>query len=177
MKAFIVSDWDNTISEPSLPVTHPLPSLQRLIAVRGGKLTQRLLLTPFPACTTNTGGGPGRRWKAELFSKQARCGTPERKICLRAARSGMPVRAGAAFPREAGFLRGQELEPGREPRGKPAAPLLSLIKQWLSPPTRERLLRSLFWQGCSGSVNSVPCFVIWDDFKSLFLLFEVSQSN
>ena len=86
---------------------------------------------------------------------------------MRAARSGMPVRACAAFPREAGFLQGWEPEPGREPRGKPAAPFLSLIKWWLSPPMREPLLRSLFWQGCSVKVNSVPCFEIWDDFKSL----------
>lgn len=87
---------------------------------------QQLLLTPFTACNTNTGSRPKRRRKAELFVKQARCRTLERKMCWRAARSNMPMHACAAFPRETTFLRGWEL--GREPRGKLATPFLSLIK-------------------------------------------------
>lgn len=155
----------------AFPASNPSPTLLAVTHCcpreRTEPQSQQLLLTPFTARNANTGGRPKRRWKAELFVKQAHRRTLERKICLRAARPGMPVHARAAFLREAGFLRGRETEPGREPRGKPAATLLSLIKRWLSPPTREPLLRSLFWQACSVEVNSAPCFVIWDDFKSL----------
>lgn len=99
---------------------------------------QQFLLTPF------TSSNARRRWKAELCVKQELCGTLQRKICLPAARPGVPVLACAAFPREAG-LQGAVWEAG--------CSVLSLIKQWLSPPRRALLLWSLFWQGSSEKVN------------------------
>lgn len=151
--------WDNT----TFPASNPSPALLAVTHCCPQEETesqsQQLLLTPFTAHNTNTGGRPKRRWKAELFMKQAHCGTLERKICLRGARSGMPVLAGAAFPREAGFLRGQEPEPGREPRGKPAAPFLSLIKWWFES-TYERTPSAGFVLArllCKSKFSSLLC--------------------
>lgn len=78
---------------------------------------------------------------------------------MRVARSGMPVHACTAFPREAGFLRGREPELGQEPRGKPAAPFLSLIKVVVES-TYERTTFAVFVLArllCKSKFGSLLC--------------------
>lgn len=95
---------DNTTSYLSLLGIHPLLSC----AVHRIKKPPKTwiptsAISADPVHLQQCNHGAKRRWQAELCVKQEPCGTLQRKICLHAARPGMPVHAPAAFPREAAF--------------------------------------------------------------------------
>lgn len=145
--------WDNTTSELSLMGIHPLPSC---FPPQEKKTTesqpQQLLLTPFTSSKANTEQGGGGKPSFAL-DKSIVGPCRGRFVCVLLA---------LACPCML-VLHSRGKLGSRELCGKLAAPFLALIKRWLSPPRRELLLRSLFWQRrlCKSKLSSLFCKLGW----------------